>query len=54
MPRTGRPPIEQPKSNRITIRVDESTMKKLKAYCDKTGKSLASAIREAIDLLTEK
>lgn len=50
-PRTGRPKSENPKNERITIRLDSNTFKKLSAYCAKEKIDKAEAIRRGIDKL---
>lgn len=50
-PRTGRPPIENPKSVKYSIRLDEKTESRLLEYCIKRGISRGEAIRKAIELL---
>lgn len=44
-PKTGRPKIDNPKSNRITIRLDDSTYQKLMIYCNQNNIDRAEAIR---------
>lgn len=50
-PRTGRPPIENPKSERITVRLgnDESTI--LRKYCEQEKLERTEAIRRGIRML---
>ena len=50
-PRTGRPKIENPKSERITIRLDTETFEKLIAYCKRENIDKAEAVRRGIDKL---
>ncbi len=50
-PRTGRPPIDNPKSERITVRLDAETMKLLTEYCEKESIDKAEAIRRGIEKL---
>jgi hypothetical protein len=50
-PRTGRPPIENPKSERITIRLDRETSDILKQYCEKNKVDKAEAVRTGIKKL---
>lgn len=52
--RMGRPPIENPKSERVTVRLDKGCGEILKEYCEKTGKDKAEAIRDGIRKLKEK
>ena len=53
-PRTGRPKIENPKNERITIRLDDDTLKKLNAYCSKEKIDKAEAVRRGIDKITSE
>lgn len=55
-PRTGRPKAENPKSNDVKVRIDQTTMQRLDAYCEEHGITRAEAIRKGIHLLlsTEK
>lgn len=50
-PRTGRPKIENPKNERITIRLDSDTLKKLNAYCEQEKIDKAEAVRRGINNL---
>ncbi len=50
-PRTGRPKIENPKSIKYSIRLDDETEQKLKDYCEKYGITKGEAIRRGIHLL---
>lgn len=50
----GRPPIENPKSNRVTVRFTEQEKKILDAYCEKYKKSRAEGVRDGILLLENK
>lgn len=50
-PRTGRPKVENPKSNDLKVRIDNDTMKKLDAYCLENNITRAEAIRRGIHLL---
>ncbi len=52
-PRTGRPPIENPKSERITVRLDKDRVKILDAYCEQEKIERAEAIRRGIDKLED-
>ena len=53
-PRTGRPKINNPKSNRITIRLDDETYSKINEYCKQENIDKAEAIRRGIKKLVEK
>ena len=50
-PRTGRPPIENPKKERITVRLDDKRIEILSNYCNKNNVDKAEAIRRGIDKL---
>lgn len=52
-PRTGRPPIENPMSERITVRLDAESAKILKEYCQKQQIEKAEAIRRGIKRLAD-
>lgn len=54
MPRTGRPPADNPKSKRVTARVDEATLLKVQAYCKEKGIDQASVVRLALERLMEE
>ncbi len=53
-PRTGRPPIEQPKNIDVKCRFDEKQHAKLMAYFEAHNMTRTEAIRKAVDLLTEQ
>lgn len=48
MPRTGRPKIDNPQSQRFSIRLDSVTASRLDNYCNRLGKKRAEVIRELI------
>ena len=50
-PRTGRPKVENPKTNDLKVRIDDDTMKKLDLYCLENNITRAEAIRRGIHLL---
>lgn len=52
-PKTGRPKTDNPKSERINVRLDKEHSEILKNYCDKTGVDRAAAIRRGIKLLRD-
>lgn len=55
MPRTGRPPAHDPKSNRITVRLSTELFIKFEEYCKEKGLSMAEALRLAVEkMLGEK
>ena len=53
-PRTGRPKIENPKSDRITVRLDKSSTDILSRYCQQKGVDKAEAIRRGISRLKDE
>ena len=50
-PRTGRPKIENPMKERITVRLDDESVQLVKAYCQQKNVDKAEAIRRGIDKL---
>ncbi|MDE5946522.1 MAG: hypothetical protein K2G63_04350 [Oscillospiraceae bacterium] len=50
-PRTGRPKSTNPKSERITVRIDGETSNTLKAYCKQEQVEKAEAVRRGINKL---
>jgi predicted DNA-binding protein len=53
-PRTGRPPIEDPKDISVRIRLSDADNEKLE-YCRRiTGKAKAEIIREGIDKIYQE
>ena len=50
-PRTGRPPIENPKSERVTVRIDKELSNILDVYCKENDIDRAEAIRRGIKRL---
>lgn len=50
-PRTGRPKIDNPKSERITVRLDNDSSQTLKEYCEQEKVEKAEAIRRGISKL---
>lgn len=53
-PRTGRPPIENPKSERITVRLGKEESEILNQYCEENEVERAEAIRRGIRELKKK
>lgn len=47
-PRTGRPPIENPKTERITVRLGVEESNILNKYCEQKHLERAEAIRQGI------
>lgn len=50
-PRIGRPTIENPKSERITVRLDNESVKILQEYCEQEDIDRAEAVRRGIKKL---
>ncbi|MCI8724472.1 MAG: CopG family transcriptional regulator [Ruminococcus sp.] len=50
----GRPKAEKPKEIKYSIRTDEETERRLRAYCEAMGISRGEAYREGIKLLLEQ
>ena len=50
-PRTGRPKIENPKTERITVRLDKDSSETLNKYCEQEQVEKAEAIRRGISKL---
>lgn len=46
--KTGRPPLENPRDYRITVRVDKNEKEILEAICEITGKGKNEVIRTAV------
>lgn len=53
-PRTGRPPVEKPKSNPIHVRLDDESLNILDAYCAQENIKRTDGIRQGIKLLESK
>ena len=53
-PRTGRPKSDNPKSERITVRLDSEYTEILDDYCTKKQINRAEGIRQGIKMLKEK
>lgn len=52
-PRTGRPKVDNPKTIKYSIRIDEKTEQRLLLYCLKNNITKGEAIRQGIHLLLE-
>lgn len=50
-PRTGRPKIDNPMNERITVRLDKDSSKILSKYCEQERVEKAEAIRRGISKL---
>lgn len=53
-PRTGRPKMDDPKTNRTSVNLDRETLERLETYCREKGITKAEAIRQGIHLLLAK
>lgn len=51
MPRTGRPPIENPKDIRVAIRLEKADLEKLDACAKREKTSRSEIIRRGINLI---
>lgn len=49
----GRPPVDDPKAERFSIRLDKATAEILDAYCEKHNKKRAEGIRDGINRLKD-
>ena len=48
MAKTGRPPLDNPREYRITVRVDKDEKEMLEKICEITGKGKNEVIRTAV------
>lgn len=44
----GRPPSKDPKNDRVTVRLDQETVRVLDSYCAQEGVERADAVRKGI------
>ncbi len=51
MPRTGRPPVENPKNDRITVRFSVEQLSQLEAYADKYHLKKAQVLMKGFEEL---
>lgn len=51
--RLGRPPVDNPKSERLHIRVTPSEKKKIKDFCTKFNVSMLELIRNGMEVMKE-
>ena len=51
MPRTGRPPVENPKNDRITVRFSAEQLSQLEAYADKYHLEKAQVLMKGFEEL---
>ena len=54
MAKMGRPPAENPKMHKVTVRMTEPDYRKLIEYNEATGQTLTDTILEAFNLLMKK
>ena len=57
MPRregAGRPKLDDPKANKVSMRLSDEELKKFDAYAKKHGLSKANTLRKAVKELLEK
>lgn len=52
--RMGRPPLDNPKAIKLTVRVEATTMKILDDYCQRNNASRADGVRAGIHALKTK
>ena len=50
-PKTGRPKVENPIAQNLSVRIDAETKKRFLEYCKSKNISQGEAIRKAIELL---
>lgn len=53
-PSMGRPPIENPKSERLFIRVTPQEKKEIQAFCKESGYSMLELLRKGIEAEKKK
>lgn len=53
-PKTGRPPTDDPKHNRVETKMTDSELEKLDYCCRISGKTRSEVIREGIDTVYRK
>lgn len=54
MAKMGRPIAENPKSNRVTIRMNNSVYQQLMEYNEAHGQTISETMMEAFELLLKK
>ena len=54
MTKKGRPPSDDPKAERITVRLDKARSDALAEYCERENIEKAEAIRRGINKLKEE
>ncbi len=53
-PRTGRPRVKDPIRRQITVRLTESAMKALEAYCESNTMTKGEAVRKGVEKLLKE
>ena len=53
-PRTGRPKTKDPINKQITVRLSESTMRRLDTYCVKKAITKGEAVRKGVEKLLDE
>lgn len=53
-PRTGRPKVDNAKTEKMSICLDGETKQKLNAYCEAEGVTRSEAVRRGVDLLVKE
>lgn len=51
MPRTGRPKLDDPREQRVSVRFSEEQMKRLVAYCEKFGMEKSQVLMKGFEEL---
>ena len=51
MPRTGRPKLDDPREQRVSVRFSEEQMKRLVAYCEKFGMGKSQVLMKGFEEL---
>ena len=54
MPRTGRPKLNDPRSNQISVRFSEAQLARLSAYCARHGLKKAQALMKGFEELEKQ
>ncbi len=54
MAKMGRPPAENPKMHKVTVRMSGPDYEKLKNYNEATGQTITDTMLEGFDLLMKK
>ncbi len=53
-PRTGRPPVDNPKTERLFIRVSPDEKKEIQEFSKNSGYGLLELIKKGIEAVTKK